>query len=102
MTVQMLLRFPPFQLASLENFDRSRISRLLDDLSDEDADDTNNVDRTDDGTETTFDVKDILALAIEERRANKEAKRVLSQLQTNYDELQRKFAVAESKIDRLR
>lgn len=47
-------------------------------------------------------MEDVLALVMEERREKKEAEKVLSQLQANYDELQRKFAEAENKIDKLR
>ena len=73
------------------------ISRLLDNLSgsEEDKEEV-------DEPEETFRVEDVLALAIEERREKREAEKVLSQLQANYDELQRKYAEAENKIDKLR
>ena len=44
----------------------------------------------------------MLSLAIEERRGKQEAKHVLSQLQENYDQLQRKYAQAEIIIDKYR
>ncbi len=75
-----------------------RISRLLDHLSDED-------DHRQDGAasaDLTLDVEDILALAMEERREKKEAEKVLSQLQENYDRLQRKYAEAENRLDKYR
>ena len=37
-----------------------------------------------------------------ERQSKMEAKQVLAQLQSNYDELQKKFAAAEITIDKLR
>ena len=87
----------------------SRISRLLDRLSDDDADDGrsshSNLDLGDseeDEDDVTFEVEDVLVLAMEERRGKKEAERVLSHLQQNYDELQRKYAEAENLIDKYR
>ena len=47
-------------------------------------------------------VEDVLMMAWTERREKQEAKKVLSQLQENYDVLQRKFADAENRIDKLR
>lgn len=47
-------------------------------------------------------MEDVLILAMEERKEKKEAEKVLSMLQSNYDMLQRKYAEAENKIDRLR
>ena len=52
--------------------------------------------------DVSFDVEDVLILAMEERKEKKEAEKVLSQLQSNYDVLQRKYAEAENKIDKLR
>lgn len=85
---------------SMDRVDKTRISRLLDKLSDDD-DREDEVDRGGDG-EVTLEVEDVLALALEQRREKKEAEKVLSQLQENYDQLQRKFAEAENKIDKLR
>ena len=47
-------------------------------------------------------VEEVLLMAWEERKEKQEAKKVLSQLQRNYDVLQRKFADAENRIDKLR
>ena len=44
----------------------------------------------------------MLLLALEERKEKQQAEKVLSQLQSNYDLLQKKYAEAENKIDRLR
>ena len=52
--------------------------------------------------DVVFEVEDLLSLAIEERRGKQEAKHVLSQLQENYDQLQRKYAQAEIIIDKYR
>ena len=94
---------------SLARFDRSRLAKLLDTFSDNlfddlDLNDESEVDAGEvtDEADVTFDPEDILFLAIEERREKKEAEMVLSQLQENYDNLQRKYAEAENKIDKLR
>ena len=42
---------------------------------------------------------DILHFAMEEKRGKQEAVQVLAQLQENYDDVQRKLAEAENKID---
>ena len=58
-----------------------------------------------DDTEVTIDdveVEDILQFALEEKRGKQEAVQVLSQLQANYDDVQRKLAEAENKIDKYR
>eukprot|EP00096_Caligus_rogercresseyi_P006917 TRINITY_DN2397_c0_g1_i1.p1 TRINITY_DN2397_c0_g1~~TRINITY_DN2397_c0_g1_i1.p1 ORF type:complete len:1159 (-),score=499.33 TRINITY_DN2397_c0_g1_i1:548-4024(-) len=83
-------------LSSKSKFDSSRISRLLDNISDEEA-----MEEVIDSA-AEVDVEDILTLAYNERRDKQEAKKVLSQLQTNYDMLQRKYAEAENTIDKLR
>ena len=49
-----------------------------------------------------FEVQELLEVAMNERQSKMEAKQVLAQLQTNYDELQKKFAAAEITIDKLR
>jgi hypothetical protein len=82
-----------------------RISRLLDDVSDEyyDEDDQDvQVLDDQDQAQAMFDVEDILQLAMDERKGKQEAKQVLAQLQTNYDNLQKKYAAAETTIDKLR
>jgi len=84
-----------------ERFDRSRISRLLEHLSDEDAASLSPRGGEAD-QQLTVDAGHLLALAMEERRSKREAERVLGQLQQNYDRLQRKYAEAENRIDRLR
>ena len=48
------------------------------------------------------EVEDILQFALEEKRGKQEAVQVLSQLQANYDDVQRKLAEAENKIDKYR
>ena len=48
------------------------------------------------------EVEDILQFALEEKRGKQEAVQVLSQLQANYDNVQRKLAEAENKIDKYR
>ena len=78
-------------------FDRTRLSRLLDNLSDSDEDPVAEIDQ-----DLTLDVEEVLMLAWEERKEKQEAKKVLSQLQENYDILQRKFADAENRIDKMR
>ena len=58
-----------------------------------------------DDTEVTIDdveVEEILQFALEEKRGKQEAVQVLSQLQANYDDVQRKLAEAENKIDKYR
>ena len=58
-----------------------------------------------DDPEVTIDdveVEDILQFALEEKRGKQEAVQVLSQLQANYDDVQRKLAEAENKIDKYR
>ncbi len=90
------------RISSMDRIDTSRISRLLDKLSDDDGDGNDETDKGQEEVTIEVEVEDVLALAIEERREKKEAKKVLSQLQENYDELQRKFADAENKIDKLR
>eukprot|EP00094_Tigriopus_californicus_P011557 TCALIF_11162-PA protein Name:"Protein of unknown function" AED:0.30 eAED:0.30 QI:205/0.5/0.6/1/0.75/0.8/5/30/873 len=84
----------------LPKFDKSRLDRLLDDLSD----DSETIGGSEDGMdpEITLDVEEILRLALMERREKRETEHVLSQLQANYDSLQRKYAQAENKIDKLR
>ena len=54
------------------------------------------------GEDLSLGVEDVLMMAWTERREKQEAKKVLSQLQENYDVLQRKFADAENRIDKLR
>ena len=49
-----------------------------------------------------IEVDDILHFALEEKRGKQEAVQVLSQLQANYDDVQRKLAEAENKIDKYR
>ena len=48
------------------------------------------------------EVEEILQFALEEKRGKQEAVQVLSQLQANYDDVQRKLAEAENKIDKYR
>ena len=48
------------------------------------------------------EVEDILQFALEEKRGKQEAVQVLCQLQANYDDVQRKLAEAENKIDKYR
>ncbi|CAB4055635.1 AKNA [Lepeophtheirus salmonis] len=88
-------------LNSKSKFDTSRISRLLDNISDEEAMEEV-IDSAAEDDEIVIDVENILSLALNERRDKQEAKKVLSQLQTNYDRLQRKYAEAENTIDKLR
>ncbi len=76
-------------------FDRSRLARLLDNLSDDE-------DGVADGEDLSLGVEEVLLLAWEERKEKQEAEKVLSHLQENYDVLQRKFADAENTIDKLR
>ena len=52
--------------------------------------------------ELLFEVQELLEVAMNERQSKMEAKQVLAQLQSNYDELQKKFAAAEITIDKLR
>ena len=49
-----------------------------------------------------IDCISILQFALEEKRGKQEAVQVLSQLQANYDDVQRKLAEAENKIDKYR
>ena len=74
-----------------------QISRLLDNMTDEELDD-----QFESEEDLEVGVEDLLHLAIEERKGKQEAKKVLMELQANYDELQKKFADAENTIDRLR
>jgi len=98
----------------------SNLTRLLDRLTDDEDggddhdlvayDDNVDPDSTDvcifpvseEQEDVVFEVEDLLSLAIEERRGKQEAKHVLSQLQENYDNLQRKYAQAEIIIDKYR
>lgn len=84
----------------MPKLDKSRLDRLLDDLSDDSENVGENGDVVD--AEITLDVEEILRLALMERREKRETEFVLSQLQANYDSLQRKYAQAENKIDKLR
>jgi hypothetical protein len=85
--------------ASAVSFDRTRLARLLDNLSDDDPDGGGN----DAGDEDlSLGVEEVLMMAWEERKEKQEAKKVLSQMQENYDVLQKKFADAENRIDKLR
>ena len=78
-------------------YKNDQVSRLLDDLSDQEV--QNEVVEND---EVVFEVEDILQLAMDERKGKQEAYKVLAELQENYDDLQKKFAAAETTIDRLR
>lgn len=101
LTAFFLFLFSPQN--SLSTFDRTRICRLLDNLSDSDEALVDDHPAAAEGCEdVSFDVEDVLILAMEERKEKKEAEKVLSQLQSNYDVLQRKYAEAENKIDKLR
>ena len=83
---------------SAASFDRARLARLLDDLSDENEEQQGD----EQGEDLSLGVEEVLLMAWTERREKQEAKKVLSQLQQNYDVLQRKFADAENRIDKLR
>lgn len=74
-----------------------QVSRLVDDLSDDDDDDPRVLDDN-----VVFEVEDLIQLAMDERKGKVEAKQVLAQLQANYDDLQQRFAAAETTIDKLR
>eukprot|EP00095_Tigriopus_kingsejongensis_P005519 maker-scaffold282_size228295-snap-gene-0.17 protein:Tk05519 transcript:maker-scaffold282_size228295-snap-gene-0.17-mRNA-1 annotation:"predicted protein" len=80
---------------SCPRLDRSKLYKLLDNLSDEDERDAQD-------PELTVEIGEILSLALIERREKRETEFVLAQLQSNYDQLQRKYAAAEIKIDKLR
>lgn len=88
--------------------DMSKISRLLNNLSDDDNDNhctsPSFGGTTGDGQENglVFGVGDLLQLAMVERKGKQEAKQVLAQLQANYDNLQQRYAEAETTIDKLR
>ena len=79
-----------------------KVSRLLDHHSSEDeilqAAATDEIQNPD----LLFEVQELLEVAMNERQSKMEAKQVLAQLQTNYDELQKKFAAAEITINKLR
>ena len=96
---------PPFKIGGKFEifivFDQ--VSRLLDDLSDPE-----NI-ANDDGKnpiinqeEVVCEVEDLLQLAMDERKGKLEAIKVLAELKQNYDHLQKKFAAAETTIDKLR
>ena len=98
---------------SCQSVDKSRLSRLLDNLTDEDDDGLAAYDNSDEEDvciypvnetqdDVVIEVEDLLKLAIDERRGKQEAKHVLSQLQENYDNLQRRYAEAENIIDKYR
>merc|ERR1712223_2097665 len=76
-----------------------QVSRLLDDLSDQEnvaaQEPINN-------EEVVCEVEDLLQLAMDERKGKLEAIKVLAELKQNYDHLQKKFAAAETTIDKLR
>merc|ERR1712223_1326353 len=76
-----------------------QVSRLLDDLSDQEnvaaQEPINN-------EEVVCEVEDLLQLAMDERKGKLEAIKVLAELKQNYDQLQKKFAAAETTIDKLR
>ncbi len=77
-----------------------KVSKLLDFVSDEEEEGECITEEED--PEVVFGVEDLLKLAMNERRDKQQAKKVLAELQTNYDNLQRRFAAAETTIDRLR
>ena len=52
--------------------------------------------------EVVCEVEDLLQLAMDERKGKLEAIKVLAELKQNYDHLQKKFAAAETTIDKLR
>ena len=99
-----------------EEICKSNLARLLDHLSDQEDDDAASVaadglypvavgggqDEVIEDEDVVIEVEDLLLLAMKERRGRREAKHVLSQLQENYDTLQRKYAQAENIIDKYR
>ena len=52
--------------------------------------------------EVVCEVEDLLQWAMDERKGKLEAIKVLAELKQNYDQLQKKFAAAETTIDKLR
>ena len=80
-------------------YKNDQISRLLDDLSDPE---NSAIDVIDHEKEVVCEVEDLLQLAMDERKGKLEAIKVLAELKQNYDNLQKKFAAAETTIDKLR
>ena len=60
------------------------------------------IDIIDNEKEVVCEVEDLLQLAMDERKGKLEAIKVLAELKQNYDHLQKKFAAAETTIDKLR
>lgn len=77
-------------------FRNDQVSKLLDDLSDEEIQEV----QVDDNV--VCEVEDLLQLAMDERKGKLEAIKVLAELKENYDKLQQKYAAAENTIDKLR
>ena len=77
-----------------------RLCRLLDNSSEENHSSGGELSGGEE--EVTVGVGDILVMALEERKNKREAEKTLSQLQENYDRLQRKYAEAENTIDKYR
>ena len=81
-------------------YKNDQVSRLLDDLSD--PDNANEGQDNIENEEVVCEVEDLLQLAMDERKGKLEAIKVLAELKENYDHLQKKFAAAETTIDKLR
>ena len=60
------------------------------------------IDIIDNEKEVVCEVEDLLQLAMDERKGKLEAIKVLAELKQNYDNLQKKYAAAETTIDKLR
>lgn len=82
-------------------YKNDQVSRLLDDLSDPENF-VDGQDIIDNEKEVVCEVEDLLQLAMDERKGKLEAIKVLAELKQNYDHLQKKFAAAETTIDKLR
>ena len=73
----------------------------MDDLSDPENS-VDGQDIIDNEKEVVCEVEDLLQLAMDEHKGKLEAIKVLAELKQNYDNLQKKFAAAETTIDKLR
>ena len=88
---------------SRENlYKNEQVSRLLDDLSSAEDEQIAYPNDEPEEHEVHCEVEDLLKLAMDERKGKIEAINVLAELKDNYDKLQKKYAAAETTIDKLR
>ena len=89
----------PFQI-SRSTMSIGNIDKLLD-FSDDECKETS-IFNTENKEEITVHPEDLLELVYKERHGKQEAKKVLTELQTNYDNLLQKFAASENALDKVR